>query len=164
MESLTLFFFPLNIFRLTTMHSSRMRTVRSSGRISGGGGRGCTWSGGCLLWGRGVYLVPGGDLVQGVYLVPGGCLLRGGTWPGGVYLDPGGSAPRGVSAPSEVSAPGGCLLLGGCTWSGTPPCGQTDACKNITFATSLWTVKMPVLMFVLAHIFSIHKCMDFYFT
>ena len=46
------------------MHSSRMRTVRSSGRISGG-----------------VYLVPGG-----VYLVPGGCAWsqRGVPGPGGV--------------------------------------------------------------------------------
>ena len=40
----------------TRMYSSRMRTVRSSGRISGGvpGPGGCTWS-------------------QGVYMVPGGC-------------------------------------------------------------------------------------------
>ena len=45
------------------MHSSRMRTVRSSGRISGG----CTWS-------RGVYLVLGG-----VYLVPGGVPSPGGV-------------------------------------------------------------------------------------
>ena len=81
------------------MHSSRMRTVRSSGRISGGvpGPGGCTWS-----W--------------GVYLVPGGCTWSGGYLVWGVYLVP-----------------------GGCTWSGTPPCGQTDACKNITFATSLRT-------------------------
>ena len=49
------------------MHSSRMRTIRSSGHISGG------------------YLVPGG-----VYLVLGGCLPRG------VYLVLGGvPAPRG---------------------------------------------------------------------
>ena len=44
------------------MHSSRMRTVRSSGRISGG----CTWSRGG---------VPG----------PGGVPGLGGTCPGGVY-------------------------------------------------------------------------------
>ena len=39
-----------------------------------------------------------------------------------------------------VSGPGGCLLRGGgtpvCT-EADPPCGQTDRCKNITFATSL---------------------------
>ena len=56
----------------TRMHSSRMRTVRSSGRISGGvpGPEGCTWSGG--TWSRG-----------GVYLVLGGVLgPRGCTWSG----------------------------------------------------------------------------------
>ena len=110
------------------MHSSRMRTVRSSGRILGG----CTW-----FWG-----VPG---VGGVYLVPGGCLcLVGGcTWSWGVYLVLGG-----VPGPVEFVylVPEGCTwsrgmyLVPGGTWSGTPPCGQTDACKNITFATSLRTV------------------------
>ena len=60
--------------RLTTrMDSSRMRTVRSSGRMSGGrvpGPGGCTWS-----WG--VYLVPGG--LPG----PGGVCLSA---PGGGHL------------------------------------------------------------------------------
>ena len=73
-----------------------MCTVRSSGRISSGGGvpgrgvpglEGCTWSGGCT-WSRG----------------------RECTW------------------------------SRGCAWSDTPPCGQTHACKNIPFATSLRTV------------------------
>ena len=112
------------------MHSSRMCTIHSSGRISGGvpGPGGCvpglggTWSGGYLV-GVGVS-VP----VLGVHLV------WGGTWSqGGLYL-----------------------VLGGCTWSGAsnvpglggvpgqvlPPCGQTHTCKNITFATSLRTVKI----------------------
>ena len=145
-----------------------MRTVRSSGRIWGGvylvpggvpgprqctwsggvpGPRQCTWSGGVpgprgCTWSWGVYLVPGvcvpglGGSVLGVVPGQGGCVCSRGVVPG----------PRGVPGPWEMSAlggvpaPGGCLLLGGCTWSGTPPCGQTDACKNITFATSLRTV------------------------
>ena len=85
-------------FGRTRMHSSRIRTVHSSGRISGGG-------------------VPGSG---GVYLVPGGVPGPGGggcTWSQGGVPGPWGGA-----------------------WSGTPPCGQTDACKNITFATSLRTV------------------------
>ena len=54
------------------MHSSRMRTVRSSGRISGG------------------VLSPGGSAPGGVS-ASRGCLLRG-------VLLPGVSAPGGVSA------------------------------------------------------------------
>ena len=68
------------------MHSSRMRTVRSSGRISGGGSvparggtclggvpdpRGCTWS-------RGVYLILGGVPGPGGGVPgPGGCTCLG---------------------------------------------------------------------------------------
>ena len=70
----------------TRMHSSKMRTVRSSGRL--GEGRGC--------------LLPGG------VPVPGGVCSWGG-----------------------VSAPGGSVSQ----WGRHPPRGQTDACKNITFAT-----------------------------
>ena len=70
---------------------------------------GCTWSGGQ----SGVYLVRGVPGL-GVYLVRG-CV------PGlVVYLVWG-----------DVPGPGGC------TCPGThlpPPCGQTDTCKNITFA------------------------------
>ena len=142
----------------TRMHSSRMRTVRSSGRISGGvpgpggvylvrGGvpgrgcllwgdlvpGGCTWSkGGCLLWGctwsQGGVPGPGGCTWSGGVPSPGGCTWSGGVPGPGVYLALGGCAPGGVCS------------SGGCTWSGNPPCGQTDACKNITFATSLRTV------------------------
>ena len=111
---------------LTRMHSSRMRTVRSSGRISGGGVPGP---------GR-VYLVEGG--VPG----PGGCTwFRGGVpglggvpGPGGVYLVPGG-----VPGPWEGA------------WSLTPPppCGQTHACKNITFATSMRTVMMHKFVYLI---------------
>ena len=115
--------------QVTRMHSSRMRTVRSSGRISGR----VPGPGGVYLVPGGVYLVqegtwswggvpgPGGYTWSwGVYLVLGGCIWsQGGVpGPGGVYLVPG-----------SVSVPGGRAL--------PPPCGQTDACKNITFATSL---------------------------
>ena len=159
-----------------------MPTVRSSGRISGGGGGpgpgrgvpgprgvylvhggvyllwgGCTWSwgvpsprgvpgpGGCTwsqggvpglggvpgpggcTWSRGVYLVPGG-----VYLVPGGCTWsRGGcTWSGGWTWS------RGCTWSGGVPGPGVYLVRY------SPHCGQTHACKNITFATSLRTVKI----------------------
>ena len=85
----------------TRMHSSRMRTVCSSVRISEG----------CLL--------PGGV-----------CSVGGGV-----------SAPMGVSAPGG-SAPGEGVVVSQHALRQTPPppCGQTDACKNITFATSLRTV------------------------
>ena len=93
------------------MHSSRMRTVRSSGRLS-----------------RGVY-------------VPGGCLLWGVSAPGRV------SAARGVCSWGDVCSVGVSALGGGipaCIKADTPIplCGQTDACKNITFATSLRTVNI----------------------
>ena len=41
-----------------------------------------------------------------------------------MYLVPGGGVPGPGGVPGQV----------------LPPCGQTDACKNITFATSLRTV------------------------
>ena len=85
--------------------------------------RGCLLQGVgvCLLWG--VYLVPGGwgCLFPGVYLVLGGCLLPGGVCSRGGCLLPGG-----------VCSWGGGYLVPGGTWSGTPPCGQTHACKHIT--------------------------------
>ena len=98
---------------VTRMHSSRMRIVRSSGRIWGG-----VWSGRVSGLGRGVS-APGGVSAAG-----GWCLLLGGICSGR-----------------------GCLLLGVVSHHAlrqdTPsPRGQTDACKNITFATSLRTVKV----------------------
>ena len=92
-----------------------MRTVHSSSRISGVGVGVCSWG--------------------------------GVSAPRGVVCSWGVSAPREVSAPRGVSAPGGCLLLGRGVVSHhalrqTPPCGQTDACKNTTFATSLRMVKI----------------------
>ena len=101
------------------MHSSRMRTVRSSGRISGEG---------CVFARRDVPGPVGG--------VPG---PMGGecTWSGGVYLVWGGcTCPGGVPGLGGVPAWGVYLVRY------SPPCGQTHACKNITFATSLRTVKI----------------------
>ena len=77
---------------------------------------------------------------------------------GGVCCSGGGlSAPRGwggvcswgVSTSGGVSASGGCGIPA-CTEADSPiptPRGQTDACKNITLATSLRTViKMSTLL------------------
>ena len=140
------------------MHSSRMRIVRSSGHLWGGGG--------CLLQGEGVSapggVCSGGCLVGGVW--SWGALVRGGvcSWEvsvlGGVSAPGWGggvcswevSAPEGVSALGWVSALGG-VYSGGCVVSHhalrqtpAPPCGQTNACKNIAFATSLRTVKTEI--------------------
>ena len=101
-------------------------------------------------------------LLGGVY---SGGSAPGGGWgcvsaPGGVCS--GGVCSQGVSALGGCLLPEGCLLLGGgvcsrggvcsggipaCTEADTPPpCGQTHACKNITFATSLRTVKMFLVL------------------
>ena len=77
---------------------------------------------------REVYLVPkdelsfGGVLSPGVYLVPGD------------VLSPGGILSPGVSGPWGVSGPGGWYPI--MHWGKHPHCGQTDACKNITLATT----------------------------
>ena len=97
--------------KTTSMHFSRMRTVRllpvsPSMHCAGGsvcsGGNVC--SGGCLL--------------RGVCLLPGGC--RASAPRGGV-----GVSSQGVSAPGSVSQH---------AMGQTPPRGQTDTCDNITFA------------------------------
>ena len=107
------------------MHSSRMRTVCSSGCILGGG------------WGvpaRGVYLVPGG--VPG----PRGCTWSQGVYlPRGVYLVGGGAPAQGVYLAWGVYL----VLEGVYLVRYSPPCGHTHACKNITFTTSLRTVIRP---------------------
>ena len=155
----------------TRMHSSRMRTVRSSGRIWGGAS---APGGMCLLWGvsgrRAVcvwsWAVGGvwsqGVCVwsQGVCVWSRGCLLGEVSGPRGVYSGgvsgPGGvcsqrgSAPRGVCS-RGVSAQGGVCSGGSIpawTEADTPTPHvdrQTDACKNITFATSLRTVISSVI-------------------
>ena len=77
---------------------------------------------------------PGGGSAPGRCLLPGGGLLQGGVCSGGW----GGVWSGGVSAWG-----GGCGLVQGglfwgyipaCTEADTPPCGQTDACENITLA------------------------------
>ena len=110
------------------MHSSRMRTIRSSSHISGGlylvpggvpGPGGSTWSRGCT-WTWGVYLVPGGAPGPGgMYLLSGVYLVLGGGVPG----------PRGCTW-----SQGGCTLV----------CGQVYACKSITFATLVQVRSPPV--------------------
>ena len=75
---------------------------------------GCTCPGGCTCLGG---TCPGGVPAQGVY--PPGCVpAQGGYLPGGLPAQ-GGIPAQGVGVPAQV-----------------PPCGQTDTCKNITFATS----------------------------
>ena len=142
-----------------------MHTVRSCGRLSRGGGSargGVSALGGVCSWGC---LLPEGSALGGVCSwggsAPGGCLLWGGVCSGGCLLLGGcvcsqggllwgGVCSWGVCSGGDVCS-GGCLLLGGvclllgggipaCTEADTPPRGQTDACKNITFATSLRTV------------------------
>ena len=104
----------------TRMHSSRMRTVRNSSRLQGGGG----W---CTCLGGGGYLIPGGCTwsqggvpgLGGVYLVSGVNLAWGCTWSRGVVPARGCTWSRGVYLPRYP-----------------PPWTEwlTDRCKNITFA------------------------------
>ena len=111
-----------NIILQTRMHSSRMRTVRSSGHILEGGR--CLPGGGLL---RGGVSAPGVGVGR---VCSGGCLLLGGVCSWGCLLLEGCLLPGrgGIPACTEADAP-------------TPsPRGQADACKNITFTTSLRTV------------------------
>ena len=85
----------------TRMHSSRMYTVRCSGRPCGAG----VWPGrGCL---------PGGCLLRGVS-VQGGVCPGGSVCPGVVCVCPRGCLPEGVSAQEVVYPP-----------------GQTDTCETV---------------------------------
>ena len=124
---------------------------RGEGEGVSGQGVSTLWGGfgwgGCLLPGVGVW--SGGSAPgevsgpEGGVWSRGGCLLQEGVWSGGCLLQ-GGVCSWGVSGL------GGCLFRGG-GWGQVvsehalrqtppPPCGQTDACKNITFATSFRTV------------------------
>ena len=114
------------------------------------GGHVCSLGGMSALGG-----VCSGGLLRGVSAWGVSVPLRRVSALGGVCS--GGCLPLGVSVPlgdvcllRAVSVQGGllqggCLLPGGgipaCTEADTPtPCGQTDACKNMTFATLLRTV------------------------
>ena len=110
----------LIIHNTTRMHYSRMHTVRSSGRILGGGSAsGMSAPGGCLLL-EGVS-APGGVCSQGVCswgdggVCSGGMSTLGGVWSQGVSAPGGGGVcSRGVSAPKgSVCSGGGVSTLGG---------------------------------------------------
>ena len=123
----------------------------------------------CKKWG---VSVPGGSVCSWGVSTRGVSALGGVCSQGGC---PGGVCSWGVSTLGGVCSWGGlCLLggsaLGGCLLGGvsaleggvstlggvvsqhalrqTPPCGQTDACKNITFTTSLRTLKMLNVKFI----------------
>ena len=97
----------------------------------------------------GVYLVPGVGTWSGGVHLPGGCTWSGGTCPGG-YLPGGCTWSQGglylVPGGGVVPGAGGVYLVPGGVPDQVlpPPCGQTHACQNITFATSLRTVKMSI--------------------
>ena len=88
------------------MHSSRMRTARSSSRSGGLLPGGCLPGEGCLL--------PRGVSLLGVSL-PGGCLL-----PRGMVSLLGGASFPGGSTCRRASFPGG-LPAGGSPYRGVPP-------------------------------------------
>ena len=99
------------------------------------------YAGVCFLVGGGAVCLFRGEGGGGCLPGPGGCL----PGPGGVS-----AWSRGRSAWSggDLPGPGGgvCLVRGGsgipaCTEADTlppTPCGQTDTCKNITLATTLF--------------------------
>ena len=99
---------PLENRLITRMHSSRMRTVRSSGHLSGG-----VCSGGCLLPG-GVSAPRGGVCSWGV-VCSGGCLLLWGVCLGGV-CSWGVSALGGVCSQGGACSGGGSALGEGLLW------------------------------------------------
>ena len=111
------------------MHSSRMRTVRSSSRFS--------WRG----MSASVHAeipTPRDHVPPGTMYPPGPCTPRDHAPPGTMHIplpwDK--TSPRTMHPlPQDHATPG----------TMHPPCGQTDTCKNITFATSLRTVIIAVL-------------------
>ena len=113
------------------MHSSRMCTVRSSGRISGGGSvPGWVWVCVCSLGG---VSAPGVSALGGVCsqgcVCSWGCLLPGGVCSQGGVCS-GGSVCSGGCLLQGMSALGGGVVSQHGLRQTPPPCGQTDACKN----------------------------------
>ena len=90
-------FLKLNNTLNTRMHSSRMRTVRNSSRLPGGG----YLPGGCTCPGKG----GGGVPARGGCTCQGGVPAQGGYLPGGGYTCLGG------------------IPAWGCTWQGVPAWG-----------------------------------------
>ena len=109
---------------------SAPRGVCSSGVCSQGGGGVCSLGGVCS-W---VVSAPRGVSARGGCLLPRGCLLQGVSALG-----------WGICCQGGVSALEG--WYPSIHWGRHPhlPCGQTDTCKNITFATSLWMVMTAIL-------------------
>ena len=120
------------------MHSSRMRTVRSSSRLSG-------WVGGgsaSVHAGIQTHPPPPGPGTPGEQTPPGPGTPREQTPPPGpgtpTPQDQAHPLPQDQAHPPGVDPPGPGTPLPG---PGTPsPCGQTHVCENITFTTSLRTV------------------------
>ena len=114
-------------FQFPRMHSSRMRTGRSltvcRSLLLGGGvsALGGVYSKGVSAWGvsaLGGCLLRRGGFCSGGVSAPGGCLLHGGVCSGGL-------SARGVCG------------IPTCTEADIPPVDRiTDACKNITLATT----------------------------
>ena len=119
---------------LTRMHSSRMRTARSSSR----------WMGGCLPQCMLGYTTPLGVGLETPRPNPS-------TFPLGVGLEtPPGQTPEalpwvwawkparhaGIHTPLETCKACWDTTFKAC-WDTTPP-GQTDTCKNITFANFVY--------------------------
>ena len=139
------------------MHSSRMRTGCSltscRSLLLGGGGGLCFLGGVCFLGGSaskgGLLLGEVSASWRGVCFL-GGCLLPGGVcFLGGLGSAPGGCASWGVFARGVCSwgvCSWGCGIPT-CTEADTPPVDRiTDACKNITLATtSLQPVKIRII-------------------
>ena len=135
------------------MHSSWMCTVCSSGHIRGSvcSGRvsalGVSVLGGvCSQMGGSA---PGGCLLWGVSALGEECLLWVVSAPGEVCLGVVSALGRGVCRGMSATRGGRVCSRGmvpALRQKPPSPCGQTDACKNITFATSLRTVNIPFVL------------------
>ena len=105
--------------------------------MPGPGGGGVPGLGEGGAWSRGVPAL-GGVPAPGGCLVPWGCLHQGGAWSWG------GAWSGGVPAPGGACFGG--MWYPACTEADPPVNRMTDRCKNITFATSLRTVKICIYL------------------